>query len=574
MGIALRGVIFILSTIGFWELIRRVFDIKACYIPSVTVAAQVSLLFFAGLLNLLPEMVICLFFLGFLGLGISIADYYGLGFLNHYREQSFLFLLLGMLLVTICVHGKLFSHYDNFTHWALVVRRMLETNRFPNFMDSIIGFKDYPLGSSVYIYFFCKLTNETENVQMLAQAYMMLICLMPLFYYANKDYITNLILIFTAANFFLVFCIPVSDLLVDTLLALVAATGVVYTVKYEKSDKRIQYIPILLFLIQLLQIKNSGIYFAVIILLLILIGTKRSVNRNWCILSGIVPFFTVLLWHKHVTYVFQNVGQAKHAMSPGRYKEIFGEKTISEIRTILLLLIKQSITWKPVIMTAGLIVIVGIVVWVLKKEKSVEYIKIAFVLLISYIGYQIGMFGMYLFSMPKEEALRLAGFDRYTKTFLVFAIYLCLMEMLRIFSNSNNNIRQYRWIAFSFMLMIVFHMQISLGSVKTIFNNGRYEEQVRERLWIEKMKVIYSIPEEASYTILIPESDAGYSHYLGKYVFCTDNVHSIVSANSEVMNQIKDRYVLIYDEENEAVKNWIADKYPEQSGNDILVLSN
>ena len=282
----------------------------------------------------------------------------------------------------------------------------------------------------------------------------------------------------------------------------------------------------------------------------------------------------MLLWHKHVTYVFQNVGQAKHAMSPGRYKEIFGEKTISEIRTILLLLIKQSITWKPVIMTAGLIVIVGIVVWVLKKEKSVEYIKIAFVLLISYIGYQIGMFGMYLFSMPKEEALRLAGFDRYTKTFLVFAIYLCLMEMLRIFSNSNNNIRQYRWIAFSFMLMIVFHMQISLGSVKTIFNNGRYEEQVRERLWIEKMKVIYSIPEEASYTILIPESDAGYSHYLGKYVFCTDNVHSIVSANSEVMNQIKDRYVLIYDEENEAVKNWIADKYPEQSGNDILVLSN
>ena len=48
---------FIISTIGMWELIRSIFDIEESFIPGITVAAQVTVLFFAGLFNLLPEAV-------------------------------------------------------------------------------------------------------------------------------------------------------------------------------------------------------------------------------------------------------------------------------------------------------------------------------------------------------------------------------------------------------------------------------------------------------------------------------------------------------------------------------------
>lgn len=81
----------------------------------------------------------------------------------------------------------MFVHYDNFSHWALVVKKIIETNRFPNGFDEIITFKEYPLGSAIFIYFFTKFTNTNESTQMLAQAYMMLVCIMPLFSNTKKQ---------------------------------------------------------------------------------------------------------------------------------------------------------------------------------------------------------------------------------------------------------------------------------------------------------------------------------------------------------------------------------------------------
>ena len=113
---------------------------------------------------------------------------------------------------------------------------------------------------------------------------------------------------------------------------------------------------------------------------------------------------------------------------------------------------------------------------------------------------------------------------------------------------------QCRLILLSFLLMLCVHMHISLGVVKTIFNTDLYEEKVKERLWIEREKDTFGIPDESSYTILIPKDDSGYTHYLGKFIFQTDNVHSVTNIDIEGLEQISDPYVLIYDQENEAVK--------------------
>ena len=43
-----------------------------------------------------------------------------------------------------------FVHYDNFSHWAVVVKYMLATNRIPDAASAIIDFKSYPLGSSSF----------------------------------------------------------------------------------------------------------------------------------------------------------------------------------------------------------------------------------------------------------------------------------------------------------------------------------------------------------------------------------------------------------------------------------------
>ena len=141
-----------------------------------------------------------------------------------------------MLIVAAAVHGKCFSLYDNFSHWALVVRQMLQTDRFPTFMDPIIEFQDYPLGSASFIYFFCKsVGKETESIQMLAQAYMMIVSMLPLFSFSSKKTFIQTILILATTNFFFVFFLFVTELLVDTLLAVVSAAGMSYALRYRQD---------------------------------------------------------------------------------------------------------------------------------------------------------------------------------------------------------------------------------------------------------------------------------------------------------------------------------------------------
>ena len=50
-----RLLLFVLSNLGMWELLRRKTKIDSCFFPSLTIALQVAFLFVAGILNLLKE---------------------------------------------------------------------------------------------------------------------------------------------------------------------------------------------------------------------------------------------------------------------------------------------------------------------------------------------------------------------------------------------------------------------------------------------------------------------------------------------------------------------------------------
>ena len=166
----LRLFVFMLSTIGWWQTIKQYSDIDINYIPSLTNAIQAIILFFCGLLNLLLEGAIALFLFGLAFLIKQIPKRKKIAFdfsLN--AHMGYLFLFGFFVVVAVFLKGKLFTHYDNFSHWGLVVRKMLETNRFPNFQDSLILFQEYPLGTATYIYYFCQFISSSESTQMLAQ---------------------------------------------------------------------------------------------------------------------------------------------------------------------------------------------------------------------------------------------------------------------------------------------------------------------------------------------------------------------------------------------------------------------
>ena len=111
-----------LSTIGTWEIVRHRIRIHAGFLPSVAAAFQALLLILAGILNVLAETAVLLWAAGLAGLALYTVTEKGKN-LKYYLRPEFLFLGLGMLIVLFCVQGKTFTHYDNFSHWALVVKR-------------------------------------------------------------------------------------------------------------------------------------------------------------------------------------------------------------------------------------------------------------------------------------------------------------------------------------------------------------------------------------------------------------------------------------------------------------------
>ena len=60
----IRIILFAVSTIGTWELIRRNTKIEICFLPGLSVAVQTCVLFMGGILNVLPMAVYFLYYVG------------------------------------------------------------------------------------------------------------------------------------------------------------------------------------------------------------------------------------------------------------------------------------------------------------------------------------------------------------------------------------------------------------------------------------------------------------------------------------------------------------------------------
>ena len=287
MLVLLKSLLFVISTIGSFELIRKVSDDKVniYFLPSLTIAIQVSVLFMAGLLNLLPETAIALYLIGFAGIIYRLCKEKSLVFLKAYINPGYILFSVLLLIFAVYLRGKILTQYDNFSHWGLVVKSMLATNRYPNFKDTLIGFQEYPLGSSTYIYYFVKFTRTSESFQMLAQCYTMLAAILPLYSFAEKNHAAVTIVLISFVNYVLLYNITITELPVDTLLPLVGICGLLFVYQHCKEGRKIMLCFASCYMIQLMQIKNSGIFFVILIAIYMLRRTKNNniyiyISRN------------------------------------------------------------------------------------------------------------------------------------------------------------------------------------------------------------------------------------------------------------------------------------------------------
>ena len=572
----LKLLLFVISTFGTFELIRKISgdEVNIYFLPSLTAAIQVCVLFLAGLLNLLPEAVYALYLVGFAGFIYSVCKNKGLSSLKAYLNPGYILTFALLLIFAVYLRGKVFTHYDNYSHWGLVVKRMLETNRYPNFKDTLIQFQEYPLGSSSYIYFFVKLTKTSESFQMLAQTYVMLAAMLSLYSFAKQNHLAVSVVMVSFVNYVFWYNDEITDLLVDTLLPLVGICGLLFAYRHCKEGRKCMLCFAACYMVQVMQIKNSGIYFVILTAIFILSSTNSHHIYIYRGLCAAAPFLSFLLWHKHCDYVFESADTSRHAMTIESFKAVFGEKTREDIITICTKLLRFAVSYKEVWITVGICALIGVLILLTRKELGKVFFKVALLSIAVYVTYQLGNLGMYLFSMPGSEATELASFDRYTKTILIAILFLNMVPAVMLLSElSGEKVKTAAAAACIFMSFFA-GMYVSTGSITTALQDEKTdweEDFARKRKFIENGKRRYGIPMHDSYFVLIPHEDDGYAIRLGKFIFLTDNVGEALIRSEDELNDISQKYIFVYDRENEIIQNWIQKVYPEQVGNDVII---
>lgn len=219
---------------------------------------------------------------GFLNLGIEFVTYFGIcleifwiilvllhkAHLKLEEIHLFDFWMIGLGITTGQVlWNSPLVHYDNFSHWAVMVKFMTFTGHLPGAADKLISFTSYPPATALFITQFVHWVGFSDGSMLLAQFILIWGAAYSIFA-ALRDRsraLPSFILCFTLAiSFVFNVAIRLNNLLVDYVLPIITIAALVGIFIYRER-------PILLgthvsiFIATLLLVKNSATFYVVMI---------------------------------------------------------------------------------------------------------------------------------------------------------------------------------------------------------------------------------------------------------------------------------------------------------------------
>ena len=71
--------------------------------------------------------------------------------------------------------------------------------------------------------------------------------------------------------------------------------------------------------------------------------------------------------------------------------------------------------------------------------------------------------------------------------------------------------------------------------------------------------------------LILSEDNPSYFYFMGRYIFQSSNVTVKVIESEDDFNDISQKYVFVYDQNNEIIQDWIQKVYPDQVGNEVII---
>ncbi|MFR4947860.1 hypothetical protein [Thomasclavelia spiroformis] len=427
-------ILFLLSLSGYMYICHKKIQLEKEYIPIFVLSIIALIVFLGGLLGQLLLSACLVMVIGLILSSVLIKDILKKKVIVGSLSLSSICLTIGIIAFLILSLFLRWDHFDNFSHWGIVVKQMLIDHHFPNYQNSLIAFKDYPLGISSLIYYFCVFLGRSQGIMLVSQNALLLSCFYAMFGIIKEK---KRFLLYTTLALGLSLCIylnytiRINNLLVDFLLpCMVLATfSISYQYRHQFKKGIITLIPILMFITI---IKNTGIFFMIIGYLYWIIISKNhssSVIKKVFYSLGIffIILLPILLWKYHVQITFIDWQHKFDLFSknipPSKYLQVislFIQSTFSfTYRSSQALFLFQILAMLLCLYNH----------FILKKKWLLWKVWIGCNLVV--ICYYVGILAMYLFSMPEYEALKLAGYERYACSIVVLlggSLTLCLVK--------------------------------------------------------------------------------------------------------------------------------------------------
>lgn len=351
------------------------------------------------------------------------------------------------------------EHYDNFSHWAIIVKYLFTQGHLPTIQDSIISYTSYPMGSSLFVYYAVRVAGFYDNVMLLGQFSLIVSGLYGMFAMIrdrSRIMLVNLMMAAIALMNYFNISIRMNNLLVDFILPVLALAGIAIVYSQRHDLRRMSFLVFLTTSVLCL-VKTSGLMFAVLVWIYYLITLTQVhslvKNKAKLILLALGTLFLslspILIWNNYVKATFP---VTKHEVSLISYQSIFNAKDSSVIIGILKKMWAYFFNLANIssqgLLVFNLVLLVAYLIIRFKIKRPNSLWKLLILGNATYIIYYFGILIMFLFSMPTEEAIQLAGIERYTSSMIIFILGLAFYGLVReidySFKEQNLAKRNYR----------------------------------------------------------------------------------------------------------------------------------
>jgi hypothetical protein len=509
----------------------------------LSIATKILILFLSGVLF---NLAIGFYIIIILNIIMLIYNIYSIAKNNKLIKDNiltigFYLLIISTLLFIWIDKGRASAIWDEFSHWALVVKDMFSLNNFGLGSDSNVIFKTYLTGTGLFQYLCLKLSGVyNESVMYFSFNMIILSLILPILKGFKK---MKSIALFLA--YFIIIIIPTmfypsiySSLYVDGILGITFGyTLYSYYLNYNEKFNVFNFINLLLSFSMLIFIKDFGLVLALIAFCIILFDKlfirnkfrlkwNEIYNRSIHLVLAFIPALVIkIVWTMLLSFNKISLPMDGNSFLANTkdllMQRLSGYKAgvaYDYIRALFYTPLTNSSIGITYAMSIGIFIILTyLLVSNMKKDKLRQsYITLSTLVIVGAIGYALLiLISAYLTIFTQYEAVRLASFERYLSTYSVGMLILIFALLIDKYKDDINKLMRFLILTFGGLLLFAnFTAFLNI----TIFARADASNTNNIRSAYKEFKVVtdkYMSKKDVLY--FISTDDTGIDFFIARY---------------------------------------------------------